>query len=97
MPDGIPVRATMSVDPDEGLIHIDLTDNIDNLPLGINLTEATVTAACRVAVLTALGPDVPRATGRSSALNLNCGKAARWASRNSPPPPPPPPPACAMC
>ncbi len=63
MPNGIPVRATMDVDPEAGLIHIDLTDNIDNLPLGINLTEATVTAACRVAILTALGPDVPRATG----------------------------------
>lgn len=70
MPDGIPVRATMTVDPVEGMIHIDLMDNIDNLPLGINLTEATVTAACRVAVLTALGPDVPRATGAFQRIKL---------------------------
>ena len=70
LPDGIPVRATMTVDPDEGLIHIDLMDNIDNLPLGINLSESTTTAACRVAVLTALGPDVPRATGAFQRIKI---------------------------
>ncbi|MSP67959.1 MAG: hydantoinase B/oxoprolinase family protein [Alphaproteobacteria bacterium] len=77
MPDGIPVRATMEVDPEAALITIDLLDNIDNLPLGINLTEATVTAACRVAVLTVLGPDVPRATGafRRIKLKLREGSA----------------------
>jgi len=70
MPDGIPVRATMAVDPDAGMIDIDLTDNIDNLPLGINLSESTATAACRVAVLTALGPDVPRATGAFQRIRI---------------------------
>ncbi len=75
--DGIPVRATLDVDPDQARITIDLTDNVDNLPLGINLSEATVTAACRVAVLTILGPDVPRATGafRRITLKLREGSA----------------------
>lgn len=67
---GIPVRATLEVDPEAAQITIDLTDNIDNLPLGINLSEATVTAACRVAVLTILGPDVPRATGAFRRITL---------------------------
>ncbi len=75
--DGIPVRATLHVDPEAARIEIDLTDNVDNLPLGINLSEATVTAACRVAVLTILGPDVPRATGafRRITLKLREGSA----------------------
>ncbi|MGE0419143.1 MAG: hydantoinase B/oxoprolinase family protein [Acetobacteraceae bacterium] len=75
--DGIPVRATLDVDPEAARIVIDLTDNVDNLPLGINLSEATVTAACRVAVLTILGPDVPRATGafRRIELKLREGSA----------------------
>lgn len=68
--DGIPVRATLEVDPEAARITIDLTDNIDNLPLGINLSEATVTAACRVGVLTVLGPEVPRATGAFRRLTL---------------------------
>lgn len=63
LPDGIPVRATLTVDPGEGIITVDLRDNIDNLPLGINLTESTTTAACLTAVLNVLGSDVPRCTG----------------------------------
>jgi N-methylhydantoinase B len=63
LPDGIPIRATLTVDPDEGIVTVDLRDNIDNLPLGINLTESTTTAACVTAVLNVLGADVPRCTG----------------------------------
>lgn len=69
-PDGIPVRATIEVDPVEGLVTVDLLDNVDNLPLGINLTEATMTASCLIAVLTVLGPDVPRCTGSFSRVRI---------------------------
>ncbi|MCR8547818.1 hydantoinase B/oxoprolinase family protein [Salipiger sp. P9] len=62
-PDGIPIRATIEVDPDAGNVTIDLRDNIDNLPLGINMTESTTLASCMTAVLTVLGPDVPRCSG----------------------------------
>ncbi|MDG4889979.1 MULTISPECIES: hydantoinase B/oxoprolinase family protein [unclassified Mesorhizobium] len=60
---GLPISATMTVDPTAGEITIDLTDNIDCLPIGLNMTEATVTASCLTAVLNMLGPDVPRASG----------------------------------
>ena len=33
-PDGIPINVTVTVDPDAGMIEIDLTDNIDCLPGG---------------------------------------------------------------
>ena len=69
-PDGIPVRAIMDVDPEAGRITIDLRDNIDNLPMGINMTEATVTACCRMAVLNVLGPDVPRSTGAYRRIDI---------------------------
>lgn len=62
-PDGIPVRARLRVDPEEGIVEVDLRDNVDNLPLGINMTESTTLASCRNAVLNVLGPDVPRCTG----------------------------------
>jgi N-methylhydantoinase B len=62
-PDGIPVRAVMEVEPDAATITIDLRQNIDNLPLGINLTEATVLACTRNGVLNVLGPEIPRCTG----------------------------------
>lgn len=69
-PDGIPVRATMSVDPDNAVIEIDLRDNVDNVPLGINMTESTTLACCRNAVLNTLGPSVPRCTGAYRRVNI---------------------------
>lgn len=60
---GIPVRAILTVDPEAATVEIDLRHNIDNLPLGINLTESTITASCRNGVLNTLGPDVPRCSG----------------------------------
>jgi N-methylhydantoinase B len=67
---GIPVRAILTVDPDAAMIEIDLRHNIDNLPLGINLTESTTTASCRNGVLSMLGPDVPRCTGAYRRINI---------------------------
>lgn len=62
-PDGIPVRAKLSVDPENRRIEIDLRDNIDNLPLGINMNEATVLACCATAIMNILGPEIPRCAG----------------------------------
>jgi N-methylhydantoinase B len=67
---GIPVRAILTVDPEAAMVEIDLRHNIDNLPLGINLTESTITASCRNAVLNTLGPDVPRCTGAYRRINI---------------------------
>jgi len=62
-PDGIPVTATLKVDPAEARVSLDLTENVDNLPLGINMSESTVLACCRMGTLNVLGPDIPRCTG----------------------------------
>jgi len=62
-PDGIPITATMEIDPEAGEVRLDLTGNVDNVPLGINLSESTTLAACRMGVLNVLGPDIPRCTG----------------------------------
>jgi N-methylhydantoinase B len=69
-PDGIPIRASLTIDPEAGRIVIDLTDNIDNLPLGINMTESTVLAACMTAVFNVLGPDIPRSSGAFSRVEV---------------------------
>ncbi len=69
-PDGIPVRAKLSVDAEAGRIEIDLRDNVDNLPLGINMNEATVLACCATAIMNILGPEVPRCAGALRPLNI---------------------------
>jgi N-methylhydantoinase B len=69
-PGGIPIRATIEIDPDEELVTVDLTENVDNLPLGINMTESTTIAACMTAVLNVLGAEVPRCTGSFRRVKL---------------------------
>lgn len=75
-PDGIPVRATLEVDPERAMVRIDLRDNVDNLPLGINMTEATVLASCRNAVLGVLGADVPRCSGAYRRIEIQMREGA---------------------
>ena len=43
LPDGIALETTIEVDPDAGMITVDLTNNPDNVPSGLNLTAATST------------------------------------------------------
>ena len=59
LPDGIPV----DVDPDVGTITVDLRNNIDNLPVGMNLTEATATSGAAQAVFCCLDPDIQHNAG----------------------------------
>jgi N-methylhydantoinase B len=67
---GIPVRAILTIDPAAAMIEIDLRHNVDNLPLGINMSESTTTASCRNGVLSMLGPDIPRCTGAYKRIRL---------------------------
>jgi N-methylhydantoinase B len=67
---GIPVRAILTVDPEAAMIEVDLRHNVDNLPLGINMTESTTTASCRNSVLSMLGADIPRCTGAYRRIRL---------------------------
>lgn len=63
MPDGIPVKVHVTVDPDEATIEVDLRDNLDCQPCGLNLTEATARSAGRMGVFTGLGQVVPLNAG----------------------------------
>jgi len=68
--EGFPIRAKVSVDPDEGYITIDLIDNIDNLPGGVNLSEATVTAGALSGVYYVLDPTLPHNEGANSRVKI---------------------------
>lgn len=63
IPDGVPVTVKIIVDPDEARITVDLTDNIDNLDCGLNLSEATSVSAVMAGIFNALPSDVPRNAG----------------------------------
>lgn len=61
--DGINVKATVNVDPDEGRIAVDLTENIDCLPCGLNLSEATARTAALIGIFNSIDHTVPKNAG----------------------------------
>ena len=62
-PDGIPLNVRVTVDPTGGRIEVDLRDNIDCQPFGLNQSEATAATAGLIGIFSSLGDDVPTNAG----------------------------------
>lgn len=62
-PDGVPIRAVIDVLPDQRRIQIDLRENVDCLPNGLNLTESTARTAAMIGVFNSIGDGVPPNAG----------------------------------
>jgi N-methylhydantoinase B len=71
LPDGVPVKAKVTVDPDKATIEVDLRDNIDCQPCGLNLTEATSRTAAMMGLFTGLGTVVPPNAGAFRRLTVH--------------------------
>ena len=73
---GVPVRSVVSVDPVAARVRVDLTDNLDCLPNGLNLSEACARTAALIGVFNSVGSDVPKNAGSmrrvSVALREGC-------------------------
>ena len=61
--DGIRIKAAISVDPDDARITVDLRDNPDNMPCGLNLTEGTATSGALCGIFDSIEPGVPANAG----------------------------------
>lgn len=70
IPDGVEVAVTVDVDPDAGRITVDLRDNVDCQPTGLNLTESTSLTAAMIGVFNSLGPGVPPNAGSFRRLDV---------------------------
>jgi N-methylhydantoinase B len=68
--DELRVAATVTVDPATAIVDVDLRDNPDALPCGLNLTEATARAAGLIGVLNGLKASVPINTGSLSRIRV---------------------------
>ena len=66
----IPVRVTVRVDAENGHIEFDLTDNIDCIPAGLNVSETTAQTSPVVALLNSLPEKVPINRGSLSCLAI---------------------------
>lgn len=63
VPDGIPVNVTVEIDPDAARVEVDLCDNVDCQPCGLNLSEACSRTAAMVGVFNSIDHTVPPNAG----------------------------------
>lgn len=63
VPDGIPLKVVLEIDPAAGMIDIDLSDNPDCLPCGLNESEACAINNVMTGVFNCLDPDMPHNAG----------------------------------
>jgi N-methylhydantoinase B len=61
---------SVTVDPSAGSILVDLRDNIDCVPSGMNLTEATSRSGALVGVFNSLDPSVPHNSGSARCVQI---------------------------
>ncbi len=72
----VPVRATVAVDPEAGTIEVDLRDNVDALPVGINESMACSTNNAVAGVLNVLERGVPINSGSFRRLRVRLREGA---------------------
>ena len=70
LPEGIPLKVTVEIDPDAAMIELDLTDNIDCVDCGLNESEACTINNVLTGVFNCLDPDVPHNAGAFRRLKL---------------------------
>jgi N-methylhydantoinase B len=63
LPDGIPLRVAVRIDAVEGLIELDLRENPNNYPGGLNESRACATANAMIGLFNSIDPDIPHNAG----------------------------------
>jgi N-methylhydantoinase B len=74
IPDGLDLRATIDVDPDAGRVVVDLRDNPDCTPTGLNLSEASSRNSATTGILYVLNS---KRDARYAAVPNNSGSHRR--------------------
>ena len=76
LPAGIPINVTIDVEPEAGTIDVDLRDNIDNVPCGLNQSEACVRNNTLIGILNGLEPGIPRNAGSFRRIRIKLRKGS---------------------
>jgi N-methylhydantoinase B len=66
--EGVPIKAKVTIDNKKGLITVDVRDNPDCVPGGLNVTEACVIASCRTGVYYNIDSTIPHNHGSASRI-----------------------------
>lgn len=63
LPGGLELKVKIDIDPDEAMIHVDLSDNPPCVDVGLNTSLGAATSAVVGAIFNALEKDLPRNAG----------------------------------
>ncbi len=74
LPDGIPLKVDITVDSEEGRIELDLRDNPDNYPGGLNQSRACATANVMIGLCNSIDPDIPHNAGTFRRVDVRLRK-----------------------
>jgi N-methylhydantoinase B len=69
--DGIPIKVEVNVDTDAAIIEVDLRDNPDCMPCGLNLSEACARTAAMVGLFNSIDHGVPKNAGAFRRLRIH--------------------------
>lgn len=69
-PEGIPIKVAISIDARSGVVEVDLRDNIDCQPCGMNLSESTARAAVLVGIFNSVDHTVPQNGGSARRVHI---------------------------
>ena len=70
LPEGLPIKVVVNIDPNAGRIEVDLTDNDDNKDFGLNESVACATSNALCGVFNCIDPDVPHNDGSFRRLSV---------------------------
>jgi N-methylhydantoinase B len=70
LPEGIPINVKVTVDPEAARIELDLRDNIDCIPAGLNESEACTVANALTGIFNSLEPGIPANSGAFRRIDL---------------------------
>ncbi len=73
---GVTISAKITTDPARGLVTIDLTDNPDALPCGLNVSEACTRTSSLIGVFNSLDHSVPKNSGSFRRVNIKLREGA---------------------
>lgn len=63
LPDGIPLKIKVQIDGEAGRVELDLRDNPDNYPGGLNESRACSMANAMIGLFNSIDPDIPHNAG----------------------------------
>ena len=70
LPESLPIKVSVDVDPDAGRIEVDLTDNEDNKAFGLNESVACATSNAMCGVFNCIDPEIPHNAGSFKRISV---------------------------